>query len=79
MNWYLTNFGLLVYIILCQKFFLNQLSNKLFFSIWQEGSFEVPLVAVLPQVDISVPDFLDFSMCAAKDSVETIFEVTNTG
>ncbi|CAC5365950.1 unnamed protein product [Mytilus coruscus] len=45
----------------------------------KDGSFEVPITAVLPQVDISVPEFLDFSMCAAKDSVETIFEVKNSG
>ncbi|XP_052080289.1 cilia- and flagella-associated protein 65-like [Mytilus californianus] len=45
----------------------------------KDGSFEVPITAVLPQVDITVPEFLDFSMCAAKDSVETIFEVKNSG
>jgi len=45
----------------------------------QDGSFEVPISAVLPEVDIDVPDFLDFNMCAAKDLVETTFEVTNTG
>lgn len=45
----------------------------------KDGSFEVPITAVLPQVDITIPEFLDFSMCAAKDSVETIFEVTNAG
>lgn len=45
----------------------------------KDGSFEVPIRAVLPQVDISVPEFLDFNMCAAKDVVHTAFEVKNTG
>ena len=58
----------------------NKKNDVLFLNcFFQDGSFEVPITAVLPQVDITIPQFLDFSMCAAKDSVETIFEVTNTG
>ncbi|XP_078326129.1 cilia- and flagella-associated protein 65-like isoform X1 [Crassostrea virginica] len=45
----------------------------------KDGSFDVPIRAILPQVDISVPEFLDFNMCAAKDVVHTNFVVKNTG
>ncbi|XP_069108657.1 cilia- and flagella-associated protein 65-like isoform X1 [Argopecten irradians] len=45
----------------------------------KDGTFEVPIRAVLPEVDIVVPSFLDFSMCAAKDTVESTFQVSNTG
>ncbi|OWF45565.1 hypothetical protein KP79_PYT24425 [Mizuhopecten yessoensis] len=45
----------------------------------KDGSFEVPIRAVLPEVDIVVPASLDFSMCAAKDIVESNFQVSNTG
>ena len=45
----------------------------------QEGVFEVPIKAVLPKYDIQVPETIHFNMCAAKDSVEATFDVTNTG
>ncbi|ESO88046.1 hypothetical protein LOTGIDRAFT_219687 [Lottia gigantea] len=45
----------------------------------QEGEFEVPIKAELPQVKIRVPENLDFEMCAVKDYVELMFEVSNTG
>ncbi|KAK3083386.1 hypothetical protein FSP39_021362 [Pinctada imbricata] len=44
-----------------------------------DGVFDVTIKAILPQVDIKVPESLDFNMCAAKDLVQTMFEVTNTG
>ncbi|XP_050388962.1 cilia- and flagella-associated protein 65 [Patella vulgata] len=45
----------------------------------QEGEFEVPIKAELPKFNIQVPEKLDFKMCAAKDFVEMVFEVFNSG
>ncbi|XP_064598008.1 LOW QUALITY PROTEIN: cilia- and flagella-associated protein 65-like [Liolophura sinensis] len=45
----------------------------------KEGTFEVELKAVLPQVDILIPDRLEFPMCAAQDTVKVEFKVKNTG
>ncbi|XP_033103427.1 cilia- and flagella-associated protein 65-like [Anneissia japonica] len=42
-----------------------------------EGIFEVPLSAVLPKHDLSLPQELNFGMCAAADSVQLTFEVFN--
>lgn len=43
-----------------------------------EGIFSVPMRAVLPKADIAVPDFLKFGMCAVKDCIEVMFQITNT-
>ncbi|CAH3043041.1 unnamed protein product, partial [Porites evermanni] len=43
-----------------------------------EGVFSIPMKAVLPKADIAVPDSLKFGMCAVKDSVEVVFQITNT-
>ena len=45
---------------------------------FQEGIFSVPMRAVLPKADIAVPDFLKFGMCAVKDCIEVMFQITNT-
>lgn len=34
--------------------------------------------AVLPKVDIAVPESLKFNMCAVKDGVQVVFQITNT-
>jgi hypothetical protein len=34
--------------------------------------------AVLPKPDVSVPESLNFGMCAVKDNIEVTFEVKNT-
>ena len=39
----------------------------------------VPVQAVLPKTVISVPDTLDFQMCAAHDTSTLTFNVINTG
>ncbi|KAK7113832.1 cilia- and flagella-associated protein 65-like isoform X2 [Littorina saxatilis] len=44
-----------------------------------EGQFEVLLQAVLPRTVISVPDTMDFQMCAAHDISSVTFNVINTG
>jgi len=41
--------------------------------------FIIPLRAVLPKTDISIPINLDFKMCAVKDSSSISFDVYNTG
>ncbi|KAM7444065.1 hypothetical protein ABFA07_007249 [Porites harrisoni] len=43
-----------------------------------EGVFSIPMKAVLPKADIAVPDSLKFGMCAVKDCVEVVFQITNT-
>ncbi|XP_076448439.1 cilia- and flagella-associated protein 65-like [Babylonia areolata] len=45
----------------------------------KEGEFVVPVQAVLPKTVISVPDTLDFMMCAARDTATVTFNVINTG
>lgn len=45
----------------------------------KEGTFEIPVRAVLPKYDISVPETVSFNMCAAKDFIEASFTITNTG
>ena len=49
------------------------------FSLQGGDTFEIPLKAVLPMTDISIPIDLDFNMCAVKDSYSISFEVYNTG
>lgn len=43
-----------------------------------EGIFSIPIRAVLPKADIAVPESLKFGMCAVKDSVQVVFQITNT-
>lgn len=43
-----------------------------------EGIFSVPMKAVLPKADIAVPESLKFNMCAVKDCVQVVFQITNT-
>ncbi|KAJ7389222.1 hypothetical protein OS493_032690 [Desmophyllum pertusum] len=43
-----------------------------------DGLFSVPMRAVLPKADIAVPDSLKFGMCAVKDCVQVVFQITNT-
>ncbi|KAL5005595.1 hypothetical protein ScPMuIL_016753 [Solemya velum] len=45
----------------------------------KDGSFDVSIKAILPQIDIDVIDEMNFNMCAAKDTVETEIQVSNTG
>ncbi|KAK7484650.1 hypothetical protein BaRGS_00024058, partial [Batillaria attramentaria] len=45
----------------------------------KEGEFSVPLHAVLPVTVITVPDTLDFQMCASHDCITVTFEVINSG
>ncbi|XP_060587307.1 cilia- and flagella-associated protein 65-like isoform X2 [Ruditapes philippinarum] len=45
----------------------------------KEGTFEIPIKAVLPKYDIEVPTRVSFDMCAAKDFIEATFVVANSG
>ncbi|XP_041374433.1 cilia- and flagella-associated protein 65-like [Gigantopelta aegis] len=56
----------------------NVYEDKILFRT-NEGDFEVPIKAILPQTEIKLPDILDFQMCAAKDSVQFEFDVQNIG
>ncbi|KAK3742184.1 hypothetical protein QZH41_012071, partial [Actinostola sp. cb2023] len=42
------------------------------------GIFSIPMRAVLPRPDVSIPESLHFGMCAVKDSIALTFEVKNT-
>ncbi len=44
----------------------------------QDGKFEVPIQAVLPQHNLVLPEHLHFGMCAAQDHVQLTFELNNT-
>ena len=53
-------------------------TNCHFLDISQQGGhFSVPMRAVLPNADITVPGNLFFGLCAVKDSVQVTFEVAN--
>ncbi|XP_072031285.1 cilia- and flagella-associated protein 65-like [Amphiura filiformis] len=43
-----------------------------------DGKFEVPIQAVLPQHNLSLPEHLNFGMCASHDHVQVTFELNNT-
>jgi hypothetical protein len=43
-----------------------------------EGQFDVAMRAVLPQAKLSVPDSLNFGMCAVSDSTTITFQIANT-
>ncbi|XP_053386703.1 cilia- and flagella-associated protein 65-like isoform X2 [Mercenaria mercenaria] len=45
----------------------------------KEGTFEIPIKAVLPKFDLVVPSRVSFDMCAAKDFIEANFVVQNSG
>ncbi|XP_071942190.1 cilia- and flagella-associated protein 65-like [Antedon mediterranea] len=53
-----------------------QYDDKLVFNT-SDGVFEVNLSAVLPKHDLSLPNELNFGMCAASDNVQLTFEVFN--
>ena len=44
-----------------------------------EGTFEVPIRAPKPCPLLSLPDSLEFSMCAVQDSITVNFEISNIG
>ena len=37
----------------------------------------MPMQALLPRVEIAVPDHINFNMCAAHDSIQLSFEIKN--
>ncbi|EDO41855.1 predicted protein [Nematostella vectensis] len=43
-----------------------------------DGAFKIPMRAVLPKADVTIPEAINFNMCAVKDSVDLTFEVKNT-
>ncbi|PIK59519.1 putative coiled-coil domain-containing protein [Apostichopus japonicus] len=43
----------------------------------QDGSFNVPIVAVLPRYVLSLPEHLNFGMCASQYHVDRTFELKN--
>ncbi|XP_038048739.1 cilia- and flagella-associated protein 65-like [Patiria miniata] len=43
-----------------------------------DGVFDVPIQAVLPQHDLSLPKHLDFGMCASMHNIQRTFELSNT-
>ena len=53
-------------------------NNMLFYFSLQDGKFDVPIQAVLPQHNLSLPEHLHFGMCAAQDHVQLSFELNNT-
>lgn len=53
--------------------------DSIVFTLKGGDKFEIPLKAVLPRTDISIPYDLDFNMCAVKNSYSISFEVYNTG
>ncbi|XP_041477861.1 LOW QUALITY PROTEIN: cilia- and flagella-associated protein 65-like [Lytechinus variegatus] len=44
----------------------------------QDGVFQVPMQAVLPKHELSLPNHLNFGMCATKDFTKLTFELSNT-
>ena len=40
--------------------------------------FDIPIQAVLPQHDLSLPKHLDFGMCASMHHLQRTFELSNT-
>ncbi|XP_022101804.1 cilia- and flagella-associated protein 65-like isoform X2 [Acanthaster planci] len=42
-----------------------------------EGVFDIPIQAVLPQHDLSLPEHLDFGMCASMHNLQKTFELHN--
>jgi len=43
----------------------------------QGSSFRIPLDGLLPELDISVPQTVNFGMCAVADVVQLTFELEN--
>ncbi|XP_028409059.1 cilia- and flagella-associated protein 65-like [Dendronephthya gigantea] len=54
----------------------DQYEDKIEFQT-KDGSFAVPIRAVLPKADLLVPKMLTFGMCAIKDTCELSFKLTN--
>ena len=48
-------------------------------SVSQEGTFAVPLIASIPQPNLTIPDQLQFGLCAVSDIIAMDISVTNTG
>ncbi|BFZ22011.1 hypothetical protein BsWGS_25049 [Bradybaena similaris] len=53
--------------------------DKIVFFLKDGATFEVSLLAILPQIDICLPINLDFKMCAVNDTIFIMFDVFNTG
>lgn len=53
-------------------------SSKTAFILLKDGTFSVPMQALLPKHHLAFPEHLNFTMCAVKDSTELSFEMNNT-
>ncbi|CAB4001244.1 Hypothetical predicted protein, partial [Paramuricea clavata] len=54
----------------------GQYEDKIEFQT-KDGTFAVPIKAVLPKADLIVPESLTFGMCAIKDTCELSFKLSN--
>ncbi len=53
------------------------MSDHLHFFLFQEGNFEIPICALLPEVKIDLPETIDFGLCAVEDNIQLSFEIKN--